>query len=163
MGMSQPNNPGAVVVDSNVLISICSKETSYPTAEQALADYATKQWVFYAPGVIVSEVLFVLCRKRSDGSLTAAAYDEGIEMLKDQLAAILPSPRGDAALVQRAKEIQTGYSCLHSADCLYIALTEQLAKSGAAEFVTFDKRAVNVAAKNAPTVKVNLLPSESSD
>ena len=28
-----------------------------------------------------------------------------------------------------------------------------------AEFLTFDKRAVNVAANNAPTVKVNLLPS----
>lgn len=157
--MSQPNSPGAVVVDSNVLISICSKETSHPTAEQALADYAAKSWIFYAPGVIVSEVLFVLCRKLSDGSLTAAAYDEAIEMLKDQLTVILPPPRGDADLVQRAREIQTGYSCLHSADCLYIALTEELAASGAAEFLTFDKRVVNVAAKNAPTVQVNLLPT----
>jgi predicted nucleic acid-binding protein len=157
--MNQPNSPGAVVVDSNVLISICSKETSHPTVEQALADYATKKWVFYAPGVIVAEVLFVLCRKLSDGSLTAVAYDEAIEMLKDHLAVILPPPRGDAALVQRAREIQTGYSCLHSADCLYVALTEELAASGAAEFVTFDKRVVNVAAKNAPTVKVNLLPA----
>jgi predicted nucleic acid-binding protein len=37
-------------------------------------------------------------------------------------------------------------------------LAEELAKSGTAEFVTFDKRTVNVAAKNAPTVKVHLLP-----
>lgn len=156
--MSQSSSLGAVVIDSNVLISICSKESSRVMADQALADYAAKQWIFYAPGVLVSEVLFVLCRKRSDGSLSAAEYDEGIEMLKDQLTVILPPPHGDAALVQRAKEIQAGYSCLHSADCLYVALAEELAASGAAEFVTFDKRVVNVAAKNAPTVKVNLLP-----
>ncbi len=157
--MNQSNSPGAVVIDSNVLISICSKESSRVTADQALADYAAKQWPFYAPGVIVSEVLFVLCRKRSDGSLSAAEYDEGIEILKDQLTVILPPPRGDASLVQRAREIQSGYSCLHSADCLYVALAEELAASGAAEFVTFDKRVVNVAAKNAPMVKVNLLPA----
>lgn len=157
--MSQPNSPGAVVVDSNVLISICSKETSLATAQQTLADYAAKNWVFYAPGVMVAEALFVLCRKLSDGILTASVYNEAIEMLKDQTAAILPPPGGDAGLIQRAKEIQSGYSCLHSADCLYLALTEELAKSGLAEFVTFDKRVVNVAASNAPTVKVNLLPA----
>jgi len=37
-------------------------------------------------------------------------------------------------------------------------LTEELSKSGTAEFLTFDKRAINVAANNAPSVKVNLLP-----
>ncbi|MGH9897958.1 MAG: type II toxin-antitoxin system VapC family toxin [Pyrinomonadaceae bacterium] len=157
--MSQPSNPGAVVVDSNVLISICSKETSLSTAEHAFVDYAAKSWVFYAPGVIVAEVLFVLCRKLSDGTLTYAAYDEAIEMLKDHMAVILPPPSGEATLIQLAKEIQAGYSCLHSADCLYIALAEELTKSGAAEFLTFDKRAVNVAAKNAPLVRINLLPS----
>lgn len=157
--MTQPISAGAVVVDSNVLISICSKETSIATAQQALADYAAKNWRFYAPGVIVAEVLFVLCRKLSDGTLTATTYNEAIEMLKDQMVAILPPPSGDALLIQRAKEIQSGYSCLHSADCLYVALTEELTKSGPAEFLTFDKRVVNVVANNAPTVKVYLLPS----
>ena len=159
MATSLLSNPGTVVIDSNVLISICAKETSQHTAEQALADYSAMNWVFHAPGVIVSEALFVLCRKRNEGSLTATAYDEGIKTLNDYLSMIQPPPRGDAALVQRAVEIQTGYSCLVSADCLYLALTEELAASGAAEFVTFDKRVVNVAANNAPTVKVNLLPT----
>lgn len=157
--MSQPSNPGAVVVDSNVLISICSKETSVATAEQAFADYAAKNWIFYAPGVVIAEVLFVLCRKLSDGTLTAAAYDEAIEIFKDHMATVLPPPSGDATLIQRAREIQTGYSCLHSADCIYIALTEELARSGVAEFLTFDKRVVNVAKNNAPSVKVTLLPN----
>ncbi len=157
--MSQPSNPGAVVVDSNVLVSICSKETTHPTAQQALSNYTAKGWAFYAPGVVVAEALFVLCRKLSDGNLTAPDYDKAIVLLKRHLAVILPPPNGDAALTQRAKEIQSGYSCLHSADCLYLALTEEFVKSGLAEFLTFDKRVVNVAAKNAPTVKVNLLPS----
>ena len=157
--MTQPSSAGAVVVDSNVFISICSKETSLATAQRALADYAAKNWVFYAPGVIVAEVLFVLCRKLSDGTLTAVAYDEAVEMLKDQMAAVLPPPSGDTTLIQRAKEIQSGYSCLHSADCIYLALAEELSNSGPSEFVTFDKRVVNVAASNAAKVKVNLLPT----
>jgi predicted nucleic acid-binding protein len=156
--MSQSSRPSAVVIDSNVLISICSKETSHSTAVQALADFAAKSSVFYVPGVLVAEVLFVLCRKLSDGTLTVSAYDEAIEILKDHLAVMLPPPHGDSALVQRAKEIQTGYSCLHSADCLYVALAEELTASGHAEFLTFDKRVVNLAANNAPTVNVNLLP-----
>jgi len=64
------------------------KETSISMAKQALDDYAAKSRVFYAPGVIVAEVLFVLCRKLSDGTLTAIAYNEGVEMLKDQMAVI---------------------------------------------------------------------------
>ena len=103
--------------------------------------------------------LFVLCRKLSDGTLATSGYEKAIVLLKRHLAVILPPPNGDAALTQRAKEIQSGYSCLHSADCLYLALTEELAATGAAEFLTFDKRVVNVAAKNAPTVKGHLLPS----
>jgi predicted nucleic acid-binding protein len=159
MAMSPPNSLGAAVVDSNILISISSKESTHTAAQTALSDYTTKGFIFYAPGVIVAEALFVLCRKLSDGSLAEADYDKAIEILKKHLEVIQPPPSGDVALVQRAKEIQKGYSCLHSADCLYLALTEELAKNGTAEFVTFDKRVMNVAAKNAPSVKVNLLPS----
>lgn len=163
MATSQSNKPGAavpgaIVIDSSGLISLCAKEGSCVTAAQALADYEARQWLFYAPGVVVSEVLYVLCRKRSEGNLSATEYDEAIEILKDQLTVIQTQPLGDSALVQRAVEIQVGYSCLSSADCLYLALTEELAATGAAEFVTFDKRVVYVAAENAPTVKVNLLP-----
>jgi predicted nucleic acid-binding protein len=70
-----------------------------------------------------------------------------------------PPPGGDVALLLRAEEISSGYSCLHTTDGFYIALAEELAKHGDAEFVTFDKGVVNVAAKNAPTVKINLLPA----
>jgi hypothetical protein len=47
--MRQPtqNNFGAVVIDANILISICSKEPSEAAAKAALADYIARNWAFY--------------------------------------------------------------------------------------------------------------------
>ncbi len=76
MAMSQPtpNKPGAVVIDANILISICSNEPGCLTAENTLADYTAKQWVFYAPAVILTEVQFALCRKLQGGEIDAATH-----------------------------------------------------------------------------------------
>jgi predicted nucleic acid-binding protein len=157
--MNLPSNPGAVVIDANILVSISSKEPTYTTAEKALAEYALKNWAFYAPGVIVGECLYALCQKLQGGVITDAKYKTAIVILKGHVAAILPPPSGEASLIERATEIQRGYGCSRSADGLYIALAEELAKNGEAEFLTFDKAAVNQAATHAPTVKVSLLPS----
>jgi predicted nucleic acid-binding protein len=161
--MSQPiqtqSNAGAVVIDANILISICSKEPTNQIAENALNDYALKNWAFYAPGAIITEALFVLCRKHQAGLLTEVEHDGAVKVFNDYMKGIRPSPQGDVCFILRAEEIRKGYSCLHSADGFFLALTEELAKSGPAEFLTFDKRVVNVAASNAPSVKVNLLPS----
>ena len=160
--MSQPTpttSAGAVVIDANILVAICAKEPGEPTAKAALADYAAKNWAFYAPGAIPTEVLFILCRKLQTGEIDAAKHKKAVEDFNDYMSAIAPSPQGDIRFLLRNEEIRRGYSCLHSADAFYIALAEDLAQSGPAEFLTFDKRAVNVAANNAPTVKVNLLPS----
>ncbi len=156
--MSQPSDTGAVVIDVNVLLGICTKEPKEQTAKAALADYATRNWTFYAPGVVLGEFLFIACQKLQSGALTQAEYETAIEAFKKQMKAILPPPSGDGSLIQRAKEIQSGYGCSRSADCLYLALAEELAKSGAAELVTFDAGMVNQAAKNSPSVIVNLLP-----
>lgn len=163
MSLLTSNNPGAVVIDANILISICAKEPHQAIAENALADYANNGWVFYAPGAILTEVPFVLCKKHQNGLLSEVKYREAITAFNDYMQTILPSPQGDIRFILRAEEIRQGYSCLHTTDAFYLALTEELAQSGAAEFVTFDKRAVNVAAQNAPTVKVNLLSHETSD
>lgn len=161
--MSQPtqtqSNAGAVVIDANILISICSREPSQQTAKDALADYTAKGWRFYAPGAIITEALFVLCKKLQDGLLTEAEHQTAVQAFNNYMKVVLPSPQGDAGFILRAEEIRKGYSCLHSADGFFVALTEELAKSGPAEFLTFDKRVVNVVANNAPSVKVNLLPS----
>ena len=110
--------------------------------------------------MIFAEVLFALCRKMTEGTLDGASHKRAVDDFElSFLPKLLPPPMGDAALYARAEEIRSGYSCLHSSDSIYLALTEEFAKSGPAESLTFDKRVVNVAAKNAPTVKVNLLPS----
>ena len=157
--MTQASNAGAVVIDANVLIGLCAKgPDKFMTAEAVLQDYAAKGWLFYAPHVIVSEVLFVLCNKLQNGLLTPTTYEEAIENFCDQMKAILPPSQGDVSFIVRAKEIRSNYGCSHSTDGFYLALTEELALNGAAEFLTFDKGVLNQIAKNAPTVKVNLLP-----
>jgi predicted nucleic acid-binding protein len=110
-------------------------------------------------GAILTEVLFVLCKKLQDGSLTEAEHEKAVETFNDYMQGIRPTPQGDIRFILRNEEIRKGYSCLHSADAFYIALAEDLAQSVPTEFLTFDKRVVNVAANNAPSVKVNLLPS----
>lgn len=157
--MSQPSKADAVVIDANVAIAICAREQNkQTTAENALAYYSAKGWDFYAPGVIVSEVMYVLCQKLQDCSLTVALYEKAVENFHDQAINLLPPPNGEASLIKRAKEIRQSYGCSRSSDSLYIALAEELAIYGAVELLTFDKGFLNQSAKNAPTVKVNLLP-----
>lgn len=157
--MSQPSKKGAVVIDANVSIAICAKEQNMrATAENALADYSAKGWAFYAPSIIVSEVMYVLCQKLQDGLLTPALYEKAVENFRDQAINLLPPPSGEASLIKRAKEIRQGYGCSCSSDSLYIALAEELAISGNAEILTFDKGFINQVANSAPTVNVNLLP-----
>ncbi len=158
MSQQSSNALGAVVVDVNILLAICTKELKEQTARAAIADYATANWQFYAPGLIAGEFLFIACQKLQLGALTKASYDNAVEDFKDYMTIISPPPGGEASLIVRAKEIQSGYGCSRSADCMYVALTEELAKSGAAELLTFDGGMVNQAAKNAPKVKINLLP-----
>ncbi|MGE0132000.1 MAG: type II toxin-antitoxin system VapC family toxin [Blastocatellales bacterium] len=159
--MSQPisSSAGAVVIDANVLVSICSREPTHQTAKTALSNYSARGWAFYAPGAILTEVLFILCKKLQDGSLSEAEHQKAVKVFDRYMQGIRPSPQGDIRFILRNEEIRKGYSCLHSADAFYLALAEELAKGGLAEFLTFDKRVVNVAATNTPSVKVNLLPS----
>lgn len=152
------NNLFAVVPDANVLIALCARETDkLQTAENAFDDYIAKGYEFFAPSVLVAEVIFVLCQKLADGSLTQIEYEKSVKTFKFYLGFISLSPNGEAALLDRAVEIRTGYGCSRSSDSLYIALAEELAKTYDIEVATFDKGFINQSAKNAPTVKINLL------
>lgn len=150
----------AVVTDANILIAICSKEQlTYQIAKDAFDEYARQGAKFFAPNVIVAEVLFVLCQKLDKGILTEAEHEKAIEFFQDYLTIISLSPGGgESALIKRAEEIRTGYGCSRTSDGLYIALAEELAKNRPTEFLTFDAGFTNQIAKNAPTVQVNLLP-----
>lgn len=73
------NNLFAVVADANVLIALCSKETDkIKTAETAFEDYTNRGFEFFAPNVLIAEVIFVLCQKLANGILTQIEYDEAI-------------------------------------------------------------------------------------
>lgn len=159
---SSPLSPislnGAIVIDTNVLIAICARETGRLTkADTALNDYARRGWKFHAPGVLISEVLYVLCGKVQNGLLTATEYEEAIESFQDQMQAIFPPPHGDASLIQRAKEIRDSYGCSRATDSIFIALAEKLTQEGPTRLLTFDQALENQVKQNAPTVIVHLL------
>ncbi len=153
--MSPTNNPNALITDANIIISVCSKEATATIAKSELESYAKNGWEFFAPNIIVAEVLYILCQKLQNGLLTAKAYDEAIENFQDQMK-VTQTP-GDAQFIKRAKEIQNSYGCSRSADSIYIALAEDLAKTRTVEFLTFDRGIINQAVKNALMITVKIL------
>lgn len=155
--MSQVNNPDAVVIDASILVSISSKEAAtYIAVEAALDSYTEKGSLFFAPNVIVGEVIFALCQKLVSRVLTEAQHEKAIESFID-LAKDISMPKNEMDLVVRANKIRQSYGCSRSADGLYIALAEDLEKIGTVVLLTLDKGMTNQAEKNAPTVTVKVL------
>src|SRR5258708_2095394 len=110
---------GAVVVDANVSIAVTAKEAvKEPRATARLAHYTALGYEFFAPGVLVSETLYVLCKKLETSSLTPTTQAQAIADLHTFLAFIEPPPNGEIALVLRAEAIRGSYSCRRSADGL---------------------------------------------
>jgi len=158
MATAPTNKPLCLTIDANVLIALCSKEIDkYAIAQSELTQYAQAGYQFYAPGVVIAESLFVLCKKLEDKSLSAPDHAAAVTDLCTYMGMILPPPNGDASLVARAEQIRQGYGCSRSADGLYIALTEVLAAGGTTEILIFDGGMENQAKANAPTVKARLL------
>jgi predicted nucleic acid-binding protein len=106
MAMTLPSNQqtGAVVVDANVVISISARETATEaTSSAALVHYSSVGYNFFAPGVIVSETLYVLCGKIKDGSLSVADHANAVLSFNKLMATILPPPAGDFSLILARK------------------------------------------------------------
>ncbi|MGI8640657.1 MAG: type II toxin-antitoxin system VapC family toxin [Pyrinomonadaceae bacterium] len=155
--MSQTNNNDIAVIDASILVSIASKEAAtYLIAENAFDTYAKNGWEFFAPNVVVGEVIFALCQKFTAEVLTEAEYEKAVATFLDLMKNIT-TPNDEMALVKRAVEIRQSYGCSRSSDGLYIALAEDLAKTRTVELLTFDKGMINQAAKNAPTIIVKVL------
>lgn len=154
---SPTKNNDAVVIDASILVSISSKEAAtYLTAENTFDFYAKNGWEFFAPHVIVGEVMFALCHKLAAGVLTEAEHEKAVESFLNLMKNIT-TPDDETELVERAVEIRESYGCSRSSDGLYIALAEDLAKTRTVELLTFDRGMVNQAAKNAPTVTIKVL------
>lgn len=154
---SLTNNTKAVVIDASILVSIASKEAAtYLTAEMTFDARAKNGWEFFAPNVVVGEVMFALCHKLAAGILTEAEHEKAIESFLNLMKNIR-APDDETDLVKRAVEIRESYGCSRSSDGFYIALAEDLAKSRTVELLTFDKGMINQAARNAPTITVKVL------
>lgn len=156
--MSPSSLPNAVVPDANVLVAICSKEAlTFQIAKNEFDQYVRDGWEFFAPNIIVAEVLYVLCGKLANGILTGQEHEKAVEFYMDLMTAVSAPENGEASLIKRAEEIRESYGCSRASDSLYIALAEDLAKTRQTEILTFDKGFINQATKNAPTVQINLL------
>ncbi len=151
------STPDAVVTDANILVSICSKEQdTYSIAETAFNSYAQYGSEFFAPNVIVAEVLFALCVKLQTGVLTPSDHDLAIDTFCD-LMQIISTPDNEASIVKRAVDIRATYVCKRTSDSLYIAYAEELSRTRLTEIVTFDQGMRNQISSQAPTVTLNLL------
>ncbi len=95
MATIPPTKPPCLTIDSNILIAICSKEAGRHTlAHDELMSYASQGYEFYAPGYILGECLYVLCRKLEvDGTLTPSEHAAAITDLSTYMGMILPVVR----------------------------------------------------------------------
>ena len=149
---------GYLVIDANVLIAIALKEAGRVTLASAeIAAYAAKSYIAFVPGVLVSEFLYVVCQKFQAGSLSALDHAIGIQAFQVITGSFSSLSGGDLPLVGRANQISAGYGCSRSADAIYIALAEELAKTGPTTLLTFDRGVQTQAKIHAPGVTVHLL------
>jgi predicted nucleic acid-binding protein len=157
--MISPGNPlSALVLDASVAVAVAAREADKePKASAEIVSYSGGGYEFFAPGVLVAETLYVLCKKLENGVLTAADHSQAVQDFHIFMSGVLPSPFGDGALALRAEAVRGGYTCRRSADGIYIALAEALATTRPTVLLTFDEDMSRQAAKNAPTVTVHLL------
>ncbi len=158
--MTSPSNlPSAVVLDATIAVSISAKEkTTQAKANEEVTRYLSQGCTFFAPGVLVSETLFALCRMlENDKTLTVTEHAQAIENFHTMLSFILPPPQGEISLVLRAEAIRGTYTCYRSADALYIALAEELSATRPTILLTLDEGIKNQAAANAPGINVQVV------
>jgi len=152
------NKLGAVVIDANFSIALAARESAKEAqAKAAIAYYTKNGYLLFAPSVIVSETLFVLCGKKEKGLLDADEYNQAIANFELFMNLVLPPPNGEVSFILRAAQICEGYGCGRSADAIYIALAEELSQVYTTRLLTFDRRLPNQAARHAPSVSVHLL------
>lgn len=159
MATTPPSSlPGAVVIDASIAVALAAKESrTEPVALAELRACSSRGDEFFAPGAIVAETLYVLCRKHQTGLLSAVDYAQAVTDFENFMSGLLSPPHGENTLIQRAYAIGAGYTCRHSADGIYIALAEQLTLMRPTILLTFDQDMPKQATRNAPAVQVYVL------
>lgn len=148
---------GTAILDANLATSVSAKEVATEVkAKSTLAQYTNRGYVFFAPGVIVSETLYALRSQLTNALLTPAEFQQAILDFESLMRNVEP-PSGDASLIRRAEQICTGYGASRSAAAIYIALAEELSQTYTTRLLTFDRDLPKQARRNAPSVMVHLL------
>jgi predicted nucleic acid-binding protein len=156
--MTLPAPPYAAILDASFVVAICAKESDKePIASPLMTSLMAAGGSFHAPAALVSEVLYVLCKKLQEGKLSTAEHAKALDSLEDICALLSRRPDGDAPLFRRADAIRAGHTCRLCADGLYVALAEQVAQQERAVLITFDDGQERMAKREAPTVTVMLL------
>ncbi|MDQ3749946.1 MAG: hypothetical protein M3367_13195 [Acidobacteriota bacterium] len=100
------NNNDVVVINASILVSISSKEAAtYLIAENAFDFYAKNGWEFFAPNIVVGDVIFALCQKLAAGVLTKTKHEKATESFLNLMTNI-STPDVEMDLVKRAVEIR---------------------------------------------------------
>ena len=138
--MATSTDPTVAVLDASVAVALSAPEPGRDAAAQRLLDeYEAAGRTVYAPGVIVNESLYVLCKKLGRGELDATNHALAVGRLERLLAGVEPPPNGDRGLVAPTARLASGLTCNKTNDSIYLALAEQLANRGEeVEVVTFD-------------------------
>jgi predicted nucleic acid-binding protein len=159
MTLPTTSNPArAVGIDASVTVAIAAKETDKePQASTEIVRYSGLGYDFFAPGAVVTETLYVLCKKLESGALSAPDHAQAIQDFHAFMSKVFPPPNGDGALILRTEAIRGTYTCRGSADGVNIALAEELTTVRPTVLLTFDEDMVKQANNNAPTVNVQLL------
>jgi len=145
-------------VDASIAVAIAAREVTEPKASAEVNRYLASGAEFFAPGVLVAETLYVLCGKlEEEKTLSPADHATAVQAFHNLMGFISSPPDGEISLVLRAEAIRGSYTCRRSADGLYIALAEALTRTRPTVLLTLDADMPKQAAKNAPTVTVQLL------
>ena len=146
------------MIDASVAVAIAAHEAGKNVAAvESIRSAANNGYSSYAPGVIVTEVLYALCQQEHRGILSAVEHEQAVTDFSALMQERIPPPDGDAALVSRSYSLCAGYGCSRSADSVYIALAELLTATRPTVLLTFDRELPKHAARNAPSVRVQLL------
>lgn len=138
--MATSSSPTVAVLDASAAVAYAAREPGrfgHLTTDLATNEAAGRP--SYAPGLIVGEALYVLCKKLARGQLDATTHAAAVSDLVDLMQGVRQPPGGDVGLIAPAARLAAGYTCAKSNDSVYLALAEQLVAAGeVVEVVTFD-------------------------
>jgi len=156
MATSPTTNP-SVTLDASFVIAFCAQETGrHQQVRAEIEKYASLGYSFHAPSVIVSESMFVFCRKLADGKITATQYAQAVACFNAFMRAVLPPASGDRLFITTIDRLRASYGCPRTNDSFYLALAEDIAALGSPDLLTFDSDMDAQAKANAPTVNVRV-------